>query len=142
MFALKHFPCNSCWESKITFRHSSKRNGFWSYQPCSPKVSTWALKSNIVEKCPSSPINSKSSSSFILKTSPTVKASCFSKVSCFNSSKKSPTPFTASTILIQVASPSGPSGSKDGKLTSFLILIIASIRNPATPLSNHQFTIS
>ena len=77
----------------------------------------------------------------MLNTSPTVKASYFSKVDFFRSSNSSPTPSTLSTIFQQLARPSFPSGAKSGKFRSFLMFMIASIRKPERPFSSHQLII-
>ena len=99
ILALKpYFSVSSC-EPRMVFLHVSKSIFGASYQPCSPSLKHCAQKSNIVEKWPFSPINSGSSSGFILNTSPTVNASYFLNVLFFNSSKNSPTPSALSTIL-------------------------------------------
>ena len=141
IFALKPYFCVSNCAWMIAALHFANSSFGASYHPCSPSVSVWALKSNIVEKWPVSPINSGNSSGFMLNTSPTVKASYFSKVDFFRSSNSSPTPSTLSTIFQQLARPSFPSGAKSGKFRSFLMFMIASIRKPERPFSSHQLII-
>ena len=131
----------SFWALKIAFLYCLNVKSGASYQPCPPKDKHWAEKSNIDEKWPFSPINSPSSSFFMLNTSPTVNASCFSKVFFFKFSSMLPMPVACSATLPACTSPSSPSGSRFSKFKSFAMLIMASILKPETPLSSHQFII-
>ena len=100
------------------------------------------LKSKIIEKYPSSPINSSNSSYGTPGASATVIQSCFLNVFSFNSFKNSPIPGWFLAAFVHFASPSTPSASLSFHVKSFLMNVIASIRNPAIPFSSHQLTIS
>ena len=123
---------------KILSLSSSAVGRAWSNQPFPSCPSMVCLKSKIEEKTPSFPMKKCNSSSVSLKTSPTVKALYLAKVRSFNSCKKGSIDCALTSDSGTGTRPFSRSDGSERHSKSFLILIMASIRKPAIPLSNHQ----